>query len=82
MLRIEWASGQSFAWTGDSDTNPASDPVAIAVSIDIANLSLYLAVETDDVIVQSLRNKVNSDGLSVLIPYVYHFKNKNIISIP
>ncbi|MFM7859786.1 MAG: hypothetical protein ACKO96_49605, partial [Flammeovirgaceae bacterium] len=76
VLRIEFASGQSFAWYSTANTNPAVGPsVAIATNITISKLSLYLAIETDEVIVQELRNKVNSTGLNVLIPYVWQFKN-------
>jgi hypothetical protein len=78
VLRIEFASGQSYAWYSDSNAQPAGSAaasVAIATNIIASGLSFYLAVETDEAIIQSLRNKVNSDGLSVLIPYVYQFKN-------
>jgi hypothetical protein len=75
VLRIEWASGQSYAWYSTNGAQPDTGDVAIVGNITISRLSLFLAVEQDEVITQSLRNKVNSDGLSVLIPYVYQFKN-------
>jgi hypothetical protein len=75
VLRIEWASGSSYAWYSALATNPANGSAAVVSNITISRLSFYLAIETDEMIIQSLRNKVNSDGLSVLIPFIWGFKN-------
>lgn len=76
VLRIEWAPANSYLWYGTNPLNPATGAVAYAQNTtSIQNLSLYLSIETDDMIVQSLRSKVMGSGLDVLIPYVWSFKN-------
>jgi hypothetical protein len=75
VLRIEWASGQAYSWYSTNVAQPATGAAVSAANHTVSDLSLYLSVETDEQIIQSLREKVNSSGLQVLIPYVYHFKN-------
>ena len=45
-----------------------------ATSIELKNVSLYVAVETDPIITSQLINKVNSEGFSMTVPYVYSTK--------
>jgi hypothetical protein len=57
-----------FAITGAGVVD-ITDTAAITVTVN--NLALYVAVETDPIITAQLINKVNSDGFSMTIPYVY-----------
>jgi hypothetical protein len=76
VVRITWDGIDNYAWTSDSALNPASNPALTAdgTQMKLTNLGVYLAVETDEDIVQDLRSKVNSSGLQILIPYVWYFK--------
>jgi hypothetical protein len=75
VLRVTWEGHKNYAWYGTSATNPTTGAHELANPIVFDQLGLYLAVETDEDIVQGLRSKVNSSGLQVLMPYVWYFKN-------
>ena len=48
----------------------------------LSNLALYVAVETDPIITSQLINKVNTEGFSMTVPYVYCTKTPVSITIP
>ena len=50
------------------------------VQPSLTGISLYMAVETDPVVVSQLVTKVNGDGFSITIPYVYCTKTNVTVS--
>jgi hypothetical protein len=73
ILRIEWAPVNRIAWHGTSITVPATGSEANDQDVEITNLSLFLAVERNQDIANSLMAKVNT-GFSMLMPYVHGYK--------
>jgi hypothetical protein len=74
-------------WIGTSDkfgfsSTNAGDPItgaallsAAATTIQMNNLTLYLAVESNELIRQDIMQQVQSEGLRYMIPYVQAYKN-------
>lgn len=76
ILRIVWENVSRYQTYGTSDTNPSSGAVTKTDNINLTNLALYLAVETNTLIANEVMAKVASPGgLQILIPYVHGFKN-------
>src|SRR5690606_5485936 len=75
LLRIVWGSSTKAVFTNTGALNLATGALATTNNIDIENIALYLAVETNPEITNQLRSQISSEGLSVLIPYVYSYKN-------
>lgn len=48
--------------------------VAQSFQQTLSNIFLYVPIETDPVIVSQLMNKVNTDGFTLTVPYVYSTK--------
>lgn len=44
-------------------------------SYSIRNLEIYLACETSRQLIQDVYNKINSSGLSMMVPFTYCYKN-------
>ena len=71
LMRIVWHGSQKFSWL--QTVVPA---YAIQTqNADYANLALYLAIEKNEAIVNSLRSQILSSGMNILTPYVYTYKN-------
>jgi hypothetical protein len=75
LLRLVWNNSNRIGFLGTSATNPVTGAAAIGVNIAITGLTLYLAVEKNQDIVNSLMTQINSTGLQILIPYIYGYKN-------
>ena len=73
ILRIEWSPVNRIGWLGSSVTNPTTDSEPITVDVGLTNLALYVAVEKDQEIINSLMSKVQS-GFQMLCPYVHGYK--------
>jgi len=78
VLRIVFEGLPKIAYAGTANNNPTTGATAYPLAaqvvqnnfpIQITNLTLYLAVERNEEIVNQLKNKVMSDGLHLLIPY-------------
>jgi hypothetical protein len=79
-LRIIWDSASKIGWWSSSGAGAATDPTLAPtgmVSVGLADLVLYVPIEQNPVIENTLKQKIMSDGLNVLIPYV----NSNIINV-
>lgn len=75
ILRIVWQQTTKMMYNGTSTTNPTTGAGAFAGNIGISGLALYLAVDKNPEIVNSLQSRIASPtGLQVLIPYVYTYK--------
>ena len=77
VMRTVFDSFDKIGFIGTSLTNPAAGAAVIptATVITVSSLTTYLAVEQDPLIIQGLRQQVASGGFSVLIPYIYCYKN-------
>lgn len=74
LIKITWNDKNSW---GVSSNEPDEMTVGAAVfaQFDITELRLYLALETDMLICAGLIDRVRTQGLTTIIPYVYQFKN-------
>jgi hypothetical protein len=73
-LRMVWAPLTKIMFVNTSNTNPATGVGNAVTGAAVSNLTLFAAVEQNQVIQNSLMNKVNSGTFSILVPYV--FQNK------
>ncbi len=75
------SAGTNSSYTAAAGTNASIGAVSGNVGYTLPqtaiNLQLMLAVETNNDLRTMLINKVQSEGLSYLIPYVQAFKNSN-----
>lgn len=71
-LRITWASSAEMGWQARNDgtTNLAS----LTGNVDISNLALYLAQETNQSVINDLTALTRSSGMSILVPYLHVYK--------
>jgi hypothetical protein len=74
VCRIVWQGTPKMMFNGTSVTNPTAGAAAFTGNINISNLTMYLAVEKNQDIVNSLQALVAAQGLQTLIPYVYTYK--------
>jgi len=78
ILRIVWEATNRVAYSvqvANGATNPlAAAATAFANNSNITGMTLYLAVEKNPAIVTSLMNQVSSTGLSLLVDYIYPYK--------
>jgi hypothetical protein len=74
VLRIVWQSTTKMYFNATSVTDPTAGVQAMAVGCAVSNLALYLAVEKDQEVTNSLMAKVATEGMQILIPYVYTYK--------
>lgn len=76
-LIIVWAPSTKVYYHGDDPLSPGGGVLtAAAGNVTVSGLNLFLAVETREEIIQSLRAKIASpEGMGMLIPYPYVYKN-------
>lgn len=74
-LRLSTANGNAITWWDATAATPASANGALANDITISSIFLHLAVETNDLIKESVINKVMTVGLPLQIPYTQAFRN-------
>jgi len=71
-LRFVWLPSTQLGFYGTSATNPTTGAAALAQSVAISNLKLYMPVEQNPLIEADLKSKVSADsGMSLLMPYVH-----------
>lgn len=77
ILRIVWSPSVKIAYSNvdAGNVDVSLNPAALAASVAINNLNLYVAIEKNPEILNQLRTQIASDGYSLLIPYVYSYKN-------
>jgi hypothetical protein len=74
VLRIVWNAPQKYIFTvGLTVVDPMlAGAVAYAGAVNITGLQAFIAIETNQEVVQQIRDKKNSGtGLEILFPYVY-----------
>ena len=74
VLRIVW-NGNKVGYKGTSPIDPTAGVVALTGNITLENIALFLAVEQNQQIIDSLREKINSGTFRILVPYVYSYKS-------
>lgn len=72
ILRVHFAGVDKFAWH-TTTAEPNATPASIVGAVKVSNVRLYLAVETNPVIIQGLVQRVQSQGLQMVMPYVYSY---------
>ena len=70
ILSLTFAPHSKFA-TQTSSLTLATATVTPCLSCTVNNMSLFLAMETNQDIINQLRNKVQTTGMTLQIPYVY-----------
>jgi hypothetical protein len=73
-LRIVWAPSTKIHYYGTDAKCPSEGTVQAAVSVDVANPTLFLATETSQEVINALRAKIASGGMSFLTPYPHVYK--------
>eukprot|EP00732_Lithocolla_globosa_P000755 Lithocolla_globosa_v1_NODE_286_length_4646_cov_126.764975.p1 type:complete len:450 gc:universal NODE_286_length_4646_cov_126.764975:2681-4030(+) len=71
LIRIVWAPPNQSYFIGSAVDNPETNYGAYSGNITIRDLHLMVAVEQNEVIIDSLRKKYESGELKFQIPYVY-----------
>lgn len=72
-LRLVWNSAGNVGFSSDAVHAPLTGAAAL-VSADVQNLALYVCQEKNQMIVNQLKEKVMTSGLSFPIPYVYSYR--------
>lgn len=70
LLTIDWSPINTLGFV-HADTSVWTDAAALATSVVLSELRLELAVETNPLVAQSLVQKVQKEGMQMMIPYVY-----------
>lgn len=65
----------NFSYSSTLGSSPVTGAAVLAGAVTIGNVYLYLAVETNQLIIDSVINKVNSGGLKLNVPYTVGFRN-------
>lgn len=73
ILRITWAAVNRIGFTTTDVTSPATGAAAMTADIALSNLALFLSVEKNQAIINSLMAKVSS-GFSMAMPYIHGYK--------
>jgi hypothetical protein len=71
-LRITWLANAGHGYR--TDNAAGVNPVDLTANVSIANLSLYLAQETNPAVINELSEVVSTKGMSVLIPFIHSYK--------
>ena len=69
-LRLTWNTREKTGFYGTAAANNATGAAAYAQDVAISNLVLRLALQRDEKIVEHVRGKFSSGGISMLIPFI------------
>ena len=72
LVRVHFAPTDRMGFAADDFALTTKGNLASAIVI--SEVKIYLAVETNPVVVQGLVNRVQSQGLQVMVPYVYGYQ--------
>lgn len=88
-LRIWMGSGDKMAYFGTANNDPTTGAATLSGQMSLKNVYLYLAVEENPGIVQSIRDLYNAGKYSFQIPFTMAYKTPSVgagsqisISIP
>lgn len=71
-LRIQTAPSSKVAYTSTSVTDPSAGAAALATQPTLTNITLYLAMEEDQLIIDSIQEKFRQGKLEFTIPFTYN----------
>lgn len=74
LLRIVWESSPRVDYINTSAANAEDGKAVETAEVDISNLLLYLAVEQNQQIINSLTEKIKT-GFNVMVPFVWTYVN-------
>lgn len=78
-LKLMFGPITKVCYSSDSNANPsAGTKLTFPFTGSIKNLQLMIAAENNASIASMIRNKVESSGMSYIIPYVQSYKNSNL----
>lgn len=77
FLRVTAGPGNANAYFSTAATTPATGTSALAVDTTLSNIYLYLAVETNQRVIDSVMTTVRETGLTLNIPYTTAFRNSS-----
>ena len=76
-VRFTAGVGNQIAFGSTTNTDPTATPTAAAGNITVQNVFLFLAVEQNQLIVESVMNKVLTSGLKLNVSYTTAFRNSS-----
>ena len=74
-LRLNTAPSSKFGYVATDDQDPITGAAVLETQPTISNIFLYLAVETNNDIVEAIKAKYNSGELKYTIPFTYSFRH-------
>jgi len=77
-LRIYTAPSSKVGFIATAANNPVTGAAVLESQPVIKNLYLYLAIEKDPMIVESMMSKYNSGQLKYTIPFTYNWRNSTV----
>jgi hypothetical protein len=77
-LRIQTAVSGKVGYIATAVTNPITGAAVLEAQPVVKNIYLYLAVEKDQVIIDSLMQKYHSGQLKYMVPFTYTFKYSTV----
>lgn len=75
-LRIVFAPSTKAVWYSNATATPQTGATATAGSITLSDIELFIPYEENISIVNTLKDKVNSTGLKLLVPWMKTEKNE------
>jgi hypothetical protein len=72
LLRVHFAPTDRMGF--NADDHALTNAAALTSTVTISEAKVYLAVETNPMVVQGLVKRVQSQGLQVMVPYVYSYQ--------
>lgn len=73
-MKIIWAPSTRIYTEGTDPLSPSAAAAAATDTVTVSSLSLFVATEQRQEIIQGLMSKIKSGGLEVLIPYTHVYK--------
>lgn len=70
LLNVNWVSKQQAGWEGSSATVIETGEAVITGDITVNNIRVYLAVETNEVIANMIKQRAATEGLKLMVPFV------------
>jgi len=74
LLMTVYFNGLGKIGFGTALIGDYANQTAIASAVVVSDIKLYVAVETNPVIISGLVQQVQSNGLQMIVPYVYGYK--------
>jgi len=73
IFRVNWTPIAKIGWDTASASDISTTPLNIVSAVTYTSLNLKLAVEQNPVVISTLVSKVNTSGLSLVVPFVHSY---------